>query len=678
MSSQSTGSRSSNGKVRTVLQQQLRKITWPAGWARGALLGAALAFALTTASVSAQLEPLTVTLASLSSDGDASARAVVTVLDGSSRPVVDLVAADFAVQLNGEPAPVSSLERGVDGSLPISILLALDVSGSMEGGALDEAKAAAISFLDSLELQDSVGVLTFADEVSLVLPFTQDRAAARAAIEGLVAGGGTALYEATERGLRLAAEEGTSYRAVVLLSDGLDNGSVFVQDDVSSTAATLGVPVFAIGLGEDIDREYLESIATLSGGSFAETPSPAGLAQLYAEAGELLRGQYILTLDTADLEFVAAEPALLRVEVASGAGTGSVARSVCAQELCVALGPVVAGEQVNAPRTVSATVISSEPVASVSFMVDGVVAAEVSEEPYQFAFDPAAFQSGERVLSVTVETVSGASQSSQLSVQIESAGGGLNMMLVIGAVAAAVAIGLVLFFYFRRRPQGNLRKLDPANLAPPSKEAREAGKTLKPKLWPDGPPPAPPRPVEVMGRLYVSGGEMNGESFPVGGDPVSIGSRDSCAIRLSHESGDEEQIAGELLRVWVRDEQLMLHEIRRLTEAGSEGGRWVKLDPGDVFPVGPYSLRFELAAEADASKAVPNILRDPAAVNEDKDRAAPALEVDASKAVPNILRDPAAVNEDKDRAAFEEPPREESKPSGLPDFTPPLQPQPED
>ena len=367
--------------VRTVLHQQHHKATRLAGWALGALIGAALALALASASVSGQPETLTVNLASFSSDGDSSTRALVTVLDRQLRPVVDLVAADFNVQVNGEPALISGLERGVDNSLPISVLLALDVSGSMEGGALDEAKGAAINFLESLESQDSVGVLTFADEVSLVLPFTQDKAATVAAIEGLVAGGETALYRATETGLRLAAEEGSSYRAVILLSDGVDNGSVFVQDDVYSTAATLGVPVFAIGLGDDIDREFLESIATLSGGSFAETPSPAGLAQLYAQAGELLRGQYILTLDTAGLVFVAAEPTLLRVEVASSAGTGSVARSVCAQELCVALGLVVPGEQLAAVRTVSANVISSEPMVSVSLMVAGVVAAEVSEEP---------------------------------------------------------------------------------------------------------------------------------------------------------------------------------------------------------------------------------------------------------------------------------------------------------
>ena len=155
--------------VRTVLHQQLRGITWPAGWLRGALLGALLAFALAGSSVSAQLDSFTVNLASLSSDGDSSVRAVVTVLDRQSRPVVELVAADFAVQLNGELAPISGLERGVDGSLPISVLLALDVSGSMEGGALGEAKAAAMNFLNSREPQARVGGVTLGGRGSRVV-----------------------------------------------------------------------------------------------------------------------------------------------------------------------------------------------------------------------------------------------------------------------------------------------------------------------------------------------------------------------------------------------------------------------------------------------------------------------------------------------------------------------------
>jgi predicted component of type VI protein secretion system len=176
----------------------------------------------------------------------------------------------------------------------------------------------------------------------------------------------------------------------------------------------------------------------------------------------------------------------------------------------------------------------------------------------------------------------------------------------------------------------------------------------------------------------------------------------------------------------------MLHEVRRMTEAGSEGGRWVKLDPGDAFPVGPYTLRFELGEEGDASTPTPAVLRDPAAVNEEKDRigqlerplddstpSSQGAEPEASEEVADIFRDPLAVTEEKDRTAQAErpldvstpstqgakadasegvpnilrdrkvdegkkgtakaePPLDESKPSNLENITPRLQPQPED
>lgn len=590
---------------------------------RIAVLCAGALLALLSFSASAQNEELTVNLTGLTSENDSSAEVIVTVLDSESRPLADLAAADFSVLLNGEPAAVSALERGVDNTQPISVLLALDVSGSMDGGALDEAKTAAITFLNGLEPQDSIAVLTFADGANLVLPFTTDRAAAMAAIDGLVAAGQTALYQATEDGLRLAAEEGTRYRAVILLSDGLDHGSALPQDDVLGTAGALGVPVFVIGLGQDIDRQYLESLAEQSGGSFAETPSPAGLSQLYQKAGELLRGQYILTLDTAGLNFVRSEPAILRVDVSLGDRLGRAERAACAQELCVGLGQVLAGEQMDAAKTVTADVISSEPVASVSFMVDGGIVETVTEQPYQYTLDPAAFTNGERTLSVTVETVSGDSESAQVAFNIGSAGGGLNIMLVVAGMVVLIVVAAALYLFFRRQPPTNLRQLDPANLRPPSKPGVELNSTPPGRLWPDGGPP--PAPVEAVGRLYVSGGSLTGESFAVSGSPASIGSGEDCAIRLSYQVDDEEQVAVEHMRVWVRDGRLMVHEIRRMTAEGAEGGRWAKLDPGETLPVGPYTFRFELGAEADPSKEVPDVLRDPAAASGDGD-AASALE----------------------------------------------------
>ena len=84
-------------------------------------------------SATAQVERLAVNITALTSEEDTSVQTIVTVLDSSSRPLVDLTQAAFSVELNGQPAMISSLERAIDRSQPISVLLALDVSASMAG-----------------------------------------------------------------------------------------------------------------------------------------------------------------------------------------------------------------------------------------------------------------------------------------------------------------------------------------------------------------------------------------------------------------------------------------------------------------------------------------------------------------------------------------------------------------
>lgn len=302
----------------------------------GALIGLALTVAL-VAGVGAQGSSPSLQVTSLATEAWPEAQAVLTVLGDDGRPAPDLTASEFRVFLNESPVTITGVTKGVDSSLPIAVVLAIDVSGSMEGGALTEAKTASRSFLEALAPEDTVAVVTFSNTVSTVLPFTSDRAAAVAAIDALVADGATALYEATSESVRQAAAVESSRHAVVLLSDGLDNGSALAREDALAAAETLRVPVFAIGLGNDIDRVYLQALADASGGGFTETTTPEGLAQLYLEVGELLRGQYVVSIDATDLELAVSEAATLRVEATIGAVTAGDERLICPQRLCVAL-----------------------------------------------------------------------------------------------------------------------------------------------------------------------------------------------------------------------------------------------------------------------------------------------------------------------------------------------------
>src|SRR4030042_320664 len=87
-------------------------------------------------------------------------------------------------------------------------------------------------------------------------------------------------------------------KVIILLSDGIDYGgkSAVSRDDSLAQALYIGVPVYTIGLGSDIDRDYLLALSQSTRARSLETPTAEGLSQLYADIGTLLRSQYIVRL----------------------------------------------------------------------------------------------------------------------------------------------------------------------------------------------------------------------------------------------------------------------------------------------------------------------------------------------------------------------------------------------
>jgi len=58
------------------------------------------------------------------------------------------------------------------------------------------------------------------------------------------------------------------------------------------------VPVYAIGLGLEIDRPFLEELARASGGAFIEAPAPDRIPEVYDQLSQLLRSQYVVTVES--------------------------------------------------------------------------------------------------------------------------------------------------------------------------------------------------------------------------------------------------------------------------------------------------------------------------------------------------------------------------------------------
>jgi Ca-activated chloride channel family protein len=163
---------------------------------------------------------------------------------------------------------------------PANVLLVLDVSGSMsEEARLDNAKRGLDAFIEQLQPQDHVGLTIFSDRIQPVIPigpFTQNKATLESTVGRLIAGGGTAVYDATSEAFRTVSSlPGNADRinAVVVLTDGEDTDSSRNALDVARELAAQGdretrVRVFTIAYsaGAVGSAEALAQIATASGG----------------------------------------------------------------------------------------------------------------------------------------------------------------------------------------------------------------------------------------------------------------------------------------------------------------------------------------------------------------------------------------------------------------------------
>ncbi|MFQ5720598.1 MAG: VWA domain-containing protein [Acidobacteriota bacterium] len=232
-----------------------------------------------------------------------------TVQDRHDHYVMNLDRDSFLVLEDGQPQDVTyfSADR-----LPLSVAIVMDTSLSMEGANLDEARQAAIQFLDTLAPGDQVGVVSFNDQVLLVHPLDEDLKSVKKAIAALTARGGTALYDAVARTSRLLAgvDDTQRRRAIVLLSDGRDEassgltpGSLLTFEESLAEAVHANVLLYAIGLGRDLDQrldffgrlslqEVLDRMARETGGRAFMTRKADRLRKVYTEIENELRHHY--------------------------------------------------------------------------------------------------------------------------------------------------------------------------------------------------------------------------------------------------------------------------------------------------------------------------------------------------------------------------------------------------
>ena len=225
----------------------------------------------------------------------------VLVVDAAGKPITDLAREDFALLDEGEPRTIQRLIG--PGELPFQAALLVDRSASMQpslhrvGEAAAAFARAALAAAGGAGSESRLAVLSFADALSADAGFTDRLAEVERALAGLVARGGTKLYDAVAAAASSFGEE-PGQRALVLFTDGRDEGSGIELDGAIAAARRHRVAVFAIGLtagfADRASRREVERLAEESGGRAWLLDDLEGLDEVYRQVAELLAGRYLL------------------------------------------------------------------------------------------------------------------------------------------------------------------------------------------------------------------------------------------------------------------------------------------------------------------------------------------------------------------------------------------------
>ncbi len=538
--------------------------------------------------------------------------AAVAVLDAGGNPVRGLAPNSFTAQVDGSRAEVRGVESSTDSALPLGIVLTVDTSGSMAGASITAAKSALAATVNALGPNDQAALITFAQSVNRAVEPTNDRNALAAAINTMQATGNTALFAGVSSAAAAAAPLTQPRKAVLLLSDGEDFGAAsggVTREQALAAAQAAHAPFFVVGLGAEVDQQFLSSLAESTGGQYFAAATPTELSQLYARISDRLRQQYTLSValpaglapGTHQLS-VASGPATARVPFELAAAAAPAKSSFSAipagiiEPIVVSVTGAPAGvsprftidgaavraesnghsvridpydwapatphtlavvfppdpnpaatttftaaalpPQVIQPTTlpnlqpgelVRLTLRAQPPGASVRYLVDGVERGRNDAAPYEFVVPGGDYKDGVHELRVIAASAGGETETRfPFEVVLASESGSNLPLILLGAVAAVIALALLVFLVLRL-----LRRRSEARNA--EEAAREVARLSGALVAAPATASVPP-----WGMLRITEGPDAGRVFKLHADTELIGRGRHCTVRLTDKSLAEE------------------------------------------------------------------------------------------------------------------------------------------
>jgi Ca-activated chloride channel homolog len=231
-----------------------------------------------------------------------------TVLGGHGAPITDLASAEVNLLVDGVPVKSDMFEKSMDA--PVSFTILIDGSGSMAlAGKMEAARAAVEALIARRKQGDDFSLFVFDDkEAHEVVPFTADPQAVLTAMYNVKPWGKTAFFDAVSTMPERSRLGRNATRAIILLSDGIDNASRLTREQLSKTLEGLAIPIYSLGLREaseakllksqtaeaSSDIALLEDVATQTGGRLFLGNRPEQLGKAVDRIENDLRAQYLI------------------------------------------------------------------------------------------------------------------------------------------------------------------------------------------------------------------------------------------------------------------------------------------------------------------------------------------------------------------------------------------------
>jgi Ca-activated chloride channel family protein len=208
---------------------------------------------------------------------------------------------DFEIVEDGVKQSIASI---VSEDAPLDLVLAIDVSGSMEH-ALDDVKAAVKQLLSKLRAGDAATIIGFNDTTFLATEREKDQEAREQAVDLLTSWGGTSLYDATVSAIDLVSRD-WGRKGIVIFSDGDDRNSITARDAATARVQASDAMLYTVGFGGGANvpalRLKLEQYAHDTGGRAFFPQKTQDLNRAFDEIVEELANQYVLSYSSTNVK----------------------------------------------------------------------------------------------------------------------------------------------------------------------------------------------------------------------------------------------------------------------------------------------------------------------------------------------------------------------------------------